>query len=98
MPYLFCPPHGSEHESKARRKEQHYRDAGEIVLVVHGRLSSGPWLCDRCGDALDKGDEAWLVSAFPRHFHDSLCDYDFGYEQAYFAMTKRDEARAYGVG
>ena len=60
-------------------------------------LVTGPWLCDRCGDEIRKGDQAVLVSAFPSHCRDELHDYDFGYERQYFAMNRRDTATAYGA-
>jgi hypothetical protein len=97
MPYLYCARHGSEREADIAARRTVYRQEGETVLVVAGTLTSGPWMCDRCGDELDKGDQAWLVSSFSRSMHERLCDYDFGYELEYFAMTKRDQATSYGA-
>jgi hypothetical protein len=36
------------------------------VLIVSGRLISGPWMCDSCGATLDKVKAAVLSSCFLR--------------------------------
>ena len=97
MPRLYCEAHGREREVDIIANQDMYREEGEAVLVVKGRLSSGPFLCDRCNAGLDIGDRASLISSFPKHFYDSLHGYDFSYELAYFAMTKNDEAASYGA-
>lgn len=97
MPRLLCETHGREEEADRRRDQARYREAGECVLVVSGRLISGPWLCDRCNQALTAGKAAYLISALPGWVADGLIDYDFGYERAYFAMGKAETATAYGA-
>jgi hypothetical protein len=97
MPHLYCDRHGQERKAAIVMQQNEYQREGETVLVVHGRLISGPWLCDRCNDELRKGDPAYLISAFPAHCHEDLYEYDFGYERAYFAMKKSDQATAYGA-
>jgi hypothetical protein len=97
MPYLFCEKHGLEHEAGIINRQELYRRADETVLVTAGTLVSATWLCDRCSALLSKGDQAILVFAFPSHCRDDLCNYDFGYERQYFAMTPGDTATAYGA-
>lgn len=43
MPYLYCEEHGREHEARVIGNQATFRQAGEGVLIVHGRLTSGPW-------------------------------------------------------
>lgn len=97
MPRLYCEEHGREHEAIAIGEQEHYRQLGEAVLIVKGRLISGPWLCDRCNAMLSKSTPAWLVSSFGRHFVEELDCYDYSYERRYFTM-ERAEARWYGAG
>jgi hypothetical protein len=97
MARLYCAEHGSEDETRIAGNQAMYRQEGETVLVVKGTLISGPFVCDRCDARLNPGDAAYLFSAFPSHFHDSLYEYDFGYERGYFAMGKGDTADAYGA-
>jgi hypothetical protein len=97
MPRLYCDRDGRSEEARTIERQETYRDADECVLVVHGTLVSGPWLCDRCNAQLTEGDRAWLVSAFPSHCRDELHGYDFGYERQYFAMTADDRATDYGA-
>jgi hypothetical protein len=97
MSYLLCEKHGREREAEIIAQQEMYRQEGESLLAATGRLVSGPWQCDRCGAQLRKGGQAMLFSAFPGHFHDQLCDYDFGYERQYFAMIGNDTATAYGA-
>jgi hypothetical protein len=74
MPYLFCAEHGKEHEATSQAEQENYRLLGETVLIVKGRLISGPWRCDRCGTRLKKGNPACLVTAFSSLFAVDLCD------------------------
>ena len=97
MPYLFCKTHGLEHEAETVGNQDTYRQEDEIVLIVNGKLTSGPWRCDSCNAQVRKGDQATLISAFPCHCRESLYDYDFAYELEYFAMTKNDQATSYGA-
>jgi hypothetical protein len=96
MPYLYCEKDGREHERSSVEQKAVYRQADESVLIVKGRLISGPWRCDKCNAHLKQGDSATLVSAFPSHCRDQLYDYDFGYERQYFAMKPSDTATVYG--
>jgi hypothetical protein len=98
MPRLYCKNHGREREAGVVEQRDVYRRAGETLLVVTGTLISGPWYCDRCNLRLQPGNLAVLVSAFPSHYCDELCNYDFGYERQYFAMIGGDKAAAYGAG
>lgn len=97
MPWLYCEPHGKEQEAASRSHAEEYREEGESVLVVKGRLNSGPWRCDRCNAELAPGTPAWLFSALPGRIVEELTDYDFGYEREYFAMTKADTAMVIGA-
>jgi hypothetical protein len=97
MPYLYCEAHGRSREEEIAYCQEEYRQAVESLLVVSGRLISGPWRCDQCNAELRKGMAATLVSCFPGHWHDTLFDYDFGNERQYFAMSKADTARVYGA-
>lgn len=97
MPYLYCETHGREREAGIIERQEAYRQADENVLVVSGKLTTGPWQCDSCNGQLRKGSTAMLVSAFPSHFRDDLYNYDFGYERQYFAMNGSDTATAYGA-
>jgi hypothetical protein len=86
MPYLFCDTHGQEHEKSCRDSQEEYRMLGETVVMVRGRLISGPWQCDCCGTRLDRGNSASLITAFPSHFADELASYDYGNERQYFQV------------
>lgn len=97
MPYLHCEKHGPEREAVTAANQEEYRQLGESVLIVKGTLISGPWRCDRCNAVLDKGDPATLHSAFPAHCREDLYQYDFDYEQDYFAMKNSDQAIVYGA-
>jgi hypothetical protein len=97
MPRLYCETHGREEEAETIAHQEVYRQAGETVLVVGGRLTRGPFLCDRCNQELAAGQPAWLISALPGWVAEGLTDYDFGYERAYCAMAKTDTATAYGA-
>lgn len=97
MPYLYCDKHGHEREADIIKGQGKYRQADEIVLVVSGTLIGGLWQCDSCNASLRRGNRATLVSAFPSHCRDDLCDYDFAYERQYLAMKGTDTATAYGA-
>jgi hypothetical protein len=97
MPHLYCDTHGREREAEIIADQDGYRQAGESVLVVSGKLTHGPFLCDRCNGELAAGQTAWLTSAMPGWVAEGLTDYDFGYERAYFAMAKTDTATVYGA-
>jgi hypothetical protein len=96
MPYLFCAEHGKQHQSRCQAEQENYRCFGETVLIVHGTLFSGPWQCDRCNEPLWRGQEAWLITAFPRSVTAGTGDYDFAYEKQYFNM-KRAQVAVYGA-
>ena len=96
MPRLYCEEHGKEAEARSACNQERYRQEGETILVVTGALISGPWLCDRCNAQLDEDEQATLVSAFPRAITESIYEYDFGYEQGYFAMED-DTVTVYGA-
>lgn len=86
MPYLFCETHGQEQEAESIAQQDEYRELGETVLIVSGRLISGPWQCDRCQAPLGKGRTAHLHVSFSRSFAGMLGDYDYRYEAGYFDM------------
>jgi hypothetical protein len=98
MPRLYCEAHGREREAEIIADQDRYQQEGESVLVVSGKLISGPFVCDRCNKALAAGQPAYLISAMPGWVAEGLIDYDFGYEREYFAMAKTDTATAYGAG
>ena len=97
MPRLYCDTHGREEEAEIIANQDEYRQAGESVLVVSGKLISGAFVCDRCNRELAAGQPAWLISAMPGWVAEGLTDYDFGHERVYFAMAKTDTATAYGI-
>jgi hypothetical protein len=86
MPYLYCAVDGASHENRAIGQHDLYREEGESVLIVKGKLNCGPWRCDKCNAQLRKGDSACLLSAFPRHDTQYMHEYDFALERRYFAM------------
>lgn len=96
MPYLFCKRHGRQHEASSRGSQEEYQQIGETVVIVSGTLISGPWQCDRCNAALNKGDAAYLVAAYPSHYADELAAYDYGYERRYFQVEKAT-VKVYGA-
>jgi hypothetical protein len=96
MTYLYCAVHGRGHENRTIDQQERYREAGECVLIVKGRLISGPHRCDKCNTSLKRGDDATLLSAFPRHIVEGMVVYDFAQERRYFDMRKA-EARWYGT-
>ncbi len=98
MPYLYCEKHGEEYEAAARAKQDTYRQLGDIVLVVKGRLLSGPcYLCAHCYTELGKGQRACLIREFSHMVNrEALEQYDFTYERYYFAAPHA-EAASYGA-
>jgi hypothetical protein len=96
MPYLFCEEHGREYEARVVERQEDYRREGESILVVRGRLRSGPWLCDKCNASVSRGSRATLAIVYPRHITEGVHEYDFGYERRYFDMEKADVA-VYGA-
>ena len=77
-------------------RQEEYRREGESVLIVRGRLRTGPWLCDRCNATLDSGSAAWLASFLPAWITGQTEAYEFEYERAYFAMNEATVA-VYGA-
>ncbi len=96
MPYLYCKQHGRAREKEIIEQEKVYSQAGEIVMVVKGKLNTGPWVCEVCNATLNTGDPAFLVTGFLSPLPD-LKNYAFAYERDYFAMNKIDTATAYGA-
>jgi hypothetical protein len=88
MPYLYCADHGREVQIECQAKQEEYRQLGEAVLVVSGRLISGPWRCDRCNSLLTRGDLAFLVTSFSRYFAEDLAGYDYPFERKYFSIRE----------
>jgi hypothetical protein len=97
MPILYCDRHGKEHEARVIERWKFYRDEGESVLIVTGRLTTGPWLCDRCNATLRRGRRAYLISAFTRYWTEGMDEYDFTYERGYFAMKGEERVAVYGA-
>jgi hypothetical protein len=96
MPYLFCAEHGEEYQARVSEKQELYRQEGETILVVSGRLRSGPWLCDKCNALLGKGVRATLAVVYPRYITETIHEYDFAYERRYFAVENAEVA-VYGA-
>ncbi len=96
MPYLYCAADGDAHEKTVIARQDDYRQTAESVLIVRGKLKSGPWKCDRCNARLKRGDAAMLMTALPASFSRHAGGYDFAYERGYFDM-KRAEVKVYGA-
>lgn len=96
MPYLFCAEHGAEYQARVSETQELYRQEGETILVVRGRLRSGPWLCDKCNAQLSRSVRATLAIVYPRYITASIHEYDFAYERRYFAIEKAEVA-VYGA-
>lgn len=96
MPRLYCEAHGRDHEAATVENQELYRQEGETVLIVRGRLRSGPWLCDKCNALLSKGRRATFTVAYPLHITETVQEYDFAYEQRYFDMENAELA-VYGA-
>lgn len=99
MPTLYCETHGGKHQARVGGQSTLYRDEGESVLIVTGRLASGPWRCDDggCRARLRTGDAATLLTSFPRWITESMYDYDFEHERRYFAMRGAETMTVYGA-
>ena len=69
MPYLYCAAHGRAFEDRVIADQEEYRAAGESMLVVSGRLTTGPRRCDKCNAPLHKGDPAMLLFRLPPRGH-----------------------------
>lgn len=69
---------------------------GISVLIVTGRLISGPWHCDRCNARLERGDTAYVWTTYPEGTPASGDQYRFAYERQYFG-GKYERATAYGA-
>lgn len=96
MARLYCEEHGRQDEAQTIERQEHYRQEGETVLIIAGRLKSGPWLCDRCNDTLDRGSVAYLVTGLPRWITESEPRYDFAHERRYFRIDQA-EVSVYGA-
>lgn len=96
MPYLYCAKHGKEYESRTAGREEFYRREGETILIMRGKLISGPWRCDQCYVVLPKRRIACLVRAFSSWFRGGMEIYDFSYERGFFD-TEQVEAKVYGA-
>jgi hypothetical protein len=96
MPYLFCHTHGKQHEVSCRKSDEEYRMLGETVVMVSGRLISGPWQCDRCNARLATGNRASLMTAFPSHMAEELANYDYANERQYFRVESA-AVKVYGA-
>jgi hypothetical protein len=84
MPRLFCSRHGIEAEAQSIEEQELYRQEGETVVIVQGRLIHDRWNCDRCNTPLRPGARAYLLSFYPRIFTAGISEYNFSYEQEYF--------------
>jgi ribosomal protein L37AE/L43A len=97
MPNLYCAVHGRGHENRIIAEQAAYQEASESVLVISGKLSRGPWQCDKCNATLRKGDQATLLSSFPSQVTESMHDYEFAAERRYFAMRGEEAVTVYGA-
>lgn len=96
MARLYCEEHGKEHEAHVIGQAAISCQEGESVLIVKGTLISGGWLCDRCNAPLGKGDQAYLLSVFPRWVTEQMPGYAFINERQYFSVEKAEIA-VYGA-
>jgi hypothetical protein len=97
MARLYCAADGRERESAVKRRQADIRREGESVLIVKGKLISGPWRCDDCNAELNKGRTAYLHAAWPRHITEAMDEYDFAMERDFFALTGEDKMALYGA-
>ena len=97
MAWLYCAAHGRECESAVKRRQADIRRDGESVLIVKGKLISGPWRCDSCNAELHKGCTAYLYAAYPRHITEAMDEYGFEMERDYFTLTGEDRIALYGT-
>jgi hypothetical protein len=96
MAWLYCTVHGRGQENRTIAYQEDYRRDGESVLIVHGPLKGGSYRCDKCNAPLRRGDDAVLITAFPRFMSEAMESYDFASERRYFDMGKAD-IRLYGA-
>ena len=80
-----------------KRRQADIRRDGESVLIVKGKLISGPWRCDSCNAELHKGCTAYLYAAYPRHITEAMDEYGFEMERDYFTLTGEDRIALYGT-
>src|SRR5262249_51307118 len=92
-----CAADGRERESAVKRRQADIRREGESVLIVKGKLISGPWRCDHCNSELNEGGTAYLHAAYPRHLTEAMDEYGFEMERHYFALTGEDRMALYGA-
>jgi hypothetical protein len=97
MADLYCARHGRECESAVQAREPLIREDGESVVIVKGKLISGPWRCDRCNAVLERGRTAYLYAAWPRWDTERMNEYGFELERDYFALKGRDTVTQYGA-
>src|SRR5262249_37651622 len=81
---------GRGHEACVIGLEEQYRQEGESVLILRGKLISGQWRCGACNARLCTGATACLIAAFPRWIAESLGDYEFeaAYASRYFNVVE----------
>ena len=74
MARLYCATHGRACERGVKRRQPDIRREGESVLIVKGKLISGPWRCDDCNQFLKAGCSGPrnLASARLQSLHHSL--------------------------
>jgi hypothetical protein len=97
MAWLLCATHGRECESGVKSRQENIRREGESVLIVKGKLISGPWRCDDCNAVLKKGATAYLYAPYPRYITEAMDEYDFAMERDYFALGQGDALTLYGT-
>ena len=97
MAKLYCEKHGRRYEAAIVEGQAAIREDGESVLVVKGKLISGPWRCDHCNAVLRKGKTAYLGEAFPASMTGRMDAYGFEMEREYFALRGDDRLRLYGT-
>jgi hypothetical protein len=90
MPYLYCTDCAKKHRERFAAKTKESWE-GEAALVVKGKLTSGPWLCDSCNKGLNRGrDSAYLVQYLSPGATTDLQYYDFAYERRYFKPSVKN--------
>jgi hypothetical protein len=97
MAWLYCAAHGREHESAVKRRQADIRREGESVLIVKGKLISGPWRCDSCNAELNEGAPPYLYAAYPRDITEAMDEYGFEMERDYFKLSGEDRMALYGA-
>jgi hypothetical protein len=96
LTWLYCAAHGREREGAVKRRQADIRRDGESVLIVKGKLISGPWRCDSCNAELNEGATAYLHAAYPRPITEAMDEYGFEMERDYFALAGEDKMALYG--